>query len=39
MRLDKAHKKEKKNFLNGMTIVHNRGPKQLGKKEERDQVH
>ena len=26
-------------FLNGMTNVHNRGPKQLGQKEEREQVH
>ena len=26
-------------FLNGMTNVHNRGPKQLEQKEEREQVH
>ena len=29
----------KTNFLNGMKNVHNRGPKQLGQKEEREQVH
>ena len=26
-------------FLNGMINVHNRGPKQLGQKEEREQVY
>ena len=29
----------KTTFLNGMTNVHNRGPKQLGQKEEREQVY
>ena len=29
----------KTTFLNGMTNVHNRGSKQLGQKEEREQVH
>ena len=29
----------KKTFLNGMSNVHNRGPKQLGQKDKREQVH
>ena len=29
-------KMEKNNFLNGMTNVHNRGPKHLRQKEERE---
>ena len=29
----------KTTFLNGMTNIHNRGLKQLGQKEEREQVH
>ena len=29
----------KTTFLNGMINVHNRGPKQLGQKEEREQVY
>ena len=29
----------KTNFLNGMINVHNRGPKQLGQKEEREQIY
>ena len=29
----------KTTFFNGMINVHNRGPKQLGQKEEREQVY
>ena len=29
----------KTTFLNGMINVYNRGPKQLGQKEEREQVY
>ena len=32
-------KLEKKTFINGMKNVCNRGRKQLGQKEEREQVH